>query len=159
MLKLLDQHFEEALMTLLLALMSVLIGAQVFMRYVMGDSLAWSEELARYCFIWCTYLGVSYAIRTRAHICVEAGVSWLPARARAVARIVAHIVFIVFAVLVVKEGYALTMKIFSFGQTSSAMGLPMGWVYLAPTTGFALVVFRLLQEIVKEVAVLRGASS
>src|SRR5699024_5298803 len=131
-------HLEEALMTVLLALMSVLICAQVFMRYGMGDSLAWSEELARYCFIWCTYLGVSYAIRTRAHICVEVAVSWLPSKARAVSRILAHVVFIVFAALVVKEGYALTGKIFSFGQTSSAMGLPMGWVYLAPTVGFAL---------------------
>lgn len=156
MLKLLDQHFEEALMTLLLAVMSVLIGAQVFMRYVMGDSLAWSEELARYCFIWCTYLGVSYAVKTKAHICVEAAVAKLPVVARSWSRIVAHIIFIVFAALVVKEGYALTLKIFSFGQTSSALGLPMGWIYLAPTTGFGLVIFRLLQEIYKEVGVMRG---
>lgn len=153
--KFLDEHAEEALMVLLLALMSVLIGAQVFMRYVMDNSLAWSEELARYCFIWATYLGVSYAVKRNAHICVEAAVAKLPARLRPWFVILSHFLFIVFAALVVKEGYALTMKIFSFGQTSSALGLPMGWIYLAPTVGFALVIFRLLQSILAELRALR----
>lgn len=156
--KFLDEHAEEALMVLLLALMSMLIGAQVFMRYVMDNSLAWSEELARYCFIWATYLGVSYAVKRNAHICVEAATARLPAAARPWFIILAHMLFIVFAAMVVREGYALTVKIFSFGQTSSALGLPMGWIYLAPTVGFALVIFRLLQSIVVELRSLRAGS-
>lgn len=150
MCKQVDQYLEEALMVILLSLMSVLIGVQVFMRYVMGDSLTWSEELARYCFIWCTYLGVSYAVKTKAHICVEAVVNKLPETLHKWSRILVHVIFIFFALLVVKEGYALSMKIFKFGQTSSSLGLPMGWIYLAPTVGFALVIIRLLQEIFKE---------
>ena len=150
--KQIDQYLEEALMVVLLALMSVLIGVQVFMRYVMGDSLTWSEELARYCFIWCTYLGVSYAVKAKAHICVEAAVNKLPQAMKKWSRVLVHVIFIAFAVLVVKEGYALSMKIFKFGQTSSSLGIPMGWIYLAPTVGFALVIFRLLQQIYKEIS-------
>lgn len=148
--KQMDQYLEEALIVILLSLMSILIGVQVFMRYVMGDSLTWSEELARYCFIWCTYLGVSYAVKTKVHICVEAAVNQLPATLHKWSRIIVHIVFIIFALLVVKEGYALSMKIFKFGQTSSSLGIPMGWIYLAPTVGFGLVIIRLVQEIYKE---------
>ncbi len=61
MLKKLDDHFEEALIVLLMAAMTVLIVVQIFMRYVVQESLTWSEELARYIFVWATYLGVPTA--------------------------------------------------------------------------------------------------
>jgi len=155
MFKFLDDHFEEILMVFLLALMSVLIGLQVFMRYVMNDSLTWSEELARYAFIWATYIGVACAVKRNAHICVEAVVNKLPSLYQHYAAILSHIIFIVFAFMVMKEGYALSMKIFSFGQKSSSLGIPMGWIYLAPTVGFALVVIRLLQRIALEIKTIR----
>lgn len=155
MLKFLDKHLEESLLVILLSMMSLLIGAQVFMRYVMHDSLTWSEELARYCFIWATYLGVSCAVKHKAHICVEALTVKLPLTLRHYATIFSHVLFIVFAVMVMKEGYALTSKVFAFGQKSSAMGLPMGYVYLAPTVGFGLVIIRLLQSIYQEILSMR----
>ncbi|MFT0849293.1 TRAP transporter small permease [Achromobacter sp. F4_2707] len=156
MFKFLDNHFEEILMVFLLSLMSILIGAQVFMRYVLNDSLTWSEELARYAFIWATYIGVACAVKRNAHICVEAAVTKLPALYQRYAAILSHLLFIVFAVLVMKEGYALTVKIFSFGQKSSSLGIPMGWIYLAPTVGFGLVILRLLQRIAIEIKTLRS---
>ncbi len=143
-------------MVFLLSLMSVLIGSQVFMRYVMNASLTWSEELARYAFIWCTYIGVACAVKRNAHICVEAAVNRLPALYQRYATILAHLLFIFFAALVMKEGYALTLKIFSFGQKSSSLGIPMGWIYLAPTVGFGLVILRLLQRIALEVCAIRS---
>ena len=156
MFKFLDNHLEEILMVFLLSLMSVLIGAQVFMRYVLNDSLTWSEELARYAFIWCTYIGVACAVKRNAHICVEAVVIKLPALYQRYAAIFSHLLFIVFAVMVMKEGYGLTMKILSFGQKSSAMGIPMAWIYMAPTVGFGLVILRLIQRIVIEVQTIRS---
>lgn len=155
MLKFLDDHLEEMLMVLLLALMSILIGAQVFMRYALNNSLAWSEELARYCFIWATYIGVACGVKRNAHICVEAVVHKLPALLQHYAAIFSHLLFIVFSIMVMKEGYALAIKIFTFGQKSSALGLPMGWIYLAPTVGFGLVIIRLVQRIAIQISTIR----
>jgi len=148
MLKKLDDHFEEALIVLLMAVMTVLIVVQIFMRYVVQESLTWSEELARYVFVWATYLGVAYGVKKNAHICVEAATMYLPARVKAVVYLVAQFIFLLFAALVVKEGFVLSMKIFKFGQSSAALGMPMGIIYLAPTVGFALVFIRLIQNIV-----------
>lgn len=158
MLKFFDKYFEESLMVFLLSLMSVLIGLQVFMRYVMNDSLTWSEELARYAFIWATYIGVACGVKRKSHIAVEALVDRFSPLYRHFASILANLLFIVFAVLVMKEGYALTLKIFKFGQQSSAMGLPMGWVYMAPVVGFGLVIIRLFQSIVAEVRSMRSGA-
>jgi TRAP-type C4-dicarboxylate transport system permease small subunit len=155
MLKIIDKNLEEVLLVFLLSLMSLLIGVQIIMRYVVGESLTWSEELARYCFIWATYIGVSYAVKMGAHIRVDAVTNMLPASTRRYVNLFSYVMFIVFAALVMKEGYALTAKIFSFGQKSSALGLPMGYVYMAPAVGFALVIFRILQKMVEEVRMIR----
>ncbi len=156
MLKLIDRNLEEILLVFLLALMSVLIGVQIVMRYVVGESLTWSEELARYCFIWATYIGVSYALKVGAHIRVDALTGMLPRSAQPWVNLFSYLMFAVFAALVMKEGYALSAKIFSFGQASAALGLPMGYVYMAPTVGFGLVVLRLLQKMAAEVRQIRG---
>jgi len=149
MLKIIDKNLEEVLLVFLLSLMSVLIGVQIVMRYVVGESLTWSEELARYCFIWATYIGVSYAVKVGAHIRVDAVTNMLPVSTRRYVNLFSYFMFIVFAALVMKEGYALSAKIFSFGQASSSLGLPMGYVYMAPTVGFGLVIFRILQKMVE----------
>ena len=137
----------KLLLAVLLSAMTLLIGVQVFMRYVMQNSLTWSEELARYCFIWATYIGVSYGVKRKAHICVTALSERFAPKARHALNIFSYLVFGLFALLVMKEGYALAMKIFKFGQKSSSLGIPMGWIYLAPTVGFGLVLLRLLQQI------------
>jgi TRAP-type C4-dicarboxylate transport system permease small subunit len=155
MLKIIDKNLEEVLLVFLLSLMSVLIGVQIVMRYVVGESLTWSEELARYCFIWATYIGVSYAVKVGAHIRVDAVTNMLPVSTRRYVNLFSYFMFIVFAALVIKEGYALSAKIFSFGQASSSLGLPMGYVYMAPTVGFGLVIFRILQKMVEEVQLIR----
>jgi TRAP-type transport system small permease protein len=41
---------------------------QVFFRYVLGSPLTWVLELTTYCFIWCVFIGASYAYKQRRHI-------------------------------------------------------------------------------------------
>jgi len=150
-----DEHLEEVILVALMALMTALIGGQIFMRYVMQASLSWSEELARYCFIWMAYISVSYAVKKDVHISTTAFVSMLPPRGVIVARILSHLIFAAFALLVVTEGIALVQKLLNFGQRSSSLGLLMAYVYLAPVVGFTLVLFRLAQRILIELSALK----
>ena len=98
---------------------------------------------------------MSYAVKVGAHIRVDAVTNMLPVSTRRYVNLFSYFMFIVFAALVMKEGYALTVKIFSFGQESSALGLPMGYIYMAPTVGFAMVVFRILQKMAEEIQLIR----
>lgn len=147
MLKYLDEHLEESLVVLMMAVMSVIIGLQIFMRYVMGASLSWSEELSRYLFIWATYLGVAYGVRKDAHIRVSMVTDLLSRRNAAYARVLTHVIFGAFAVFVMYQGWIMVEKTFRFGQKSASLGIPMGFVYLAPLTGFAFTILRLVQAI------------
>lgn len=44
---------------------------QVFFRYVLNNSLSWSEELARILFVWATYLGIAVVSRDKEQIIVD----------------------------------------------------------------------------------------
>ena len=56
----LNDSLEEFLMVASLILMTLIMGIQVFSRYVLGASLSWSEELTRYIFVWAGFLSVSF---------------------------------------------------------------------------------------------------
>ena len=59
----LDEYLEEFLMVIFLIAMTLIMGIQVFSRYILGMSLSWSEEITRYLFIWSAFLSVSLCTR------------------------------------------------------------------------------------------------
>ena len=59
---------EAYVLVLALAFSTLLIFVQVIFRYVLNDSITWSEELARYIFIWMIWLGTSVSMKTKEHI-------------------------------------------------------------------------------------------
>src|SRR5690606_9920890 len=59
--------------------MAIIVFLQFFTRYVMNDSFAWTEEIARYMLMWVTFVGAATAFRRGTHISVEAAQELLPA--------------------------------------------------------------------------------
>ena len=146
LLRFLDRRIEEIIIVTCLGIMTVVIGLQVFMRYVMQNSLSWSEELARYLFIFFIYAGISYGVKMQRHIKVEAFTMWMPDRAQAFIRLIAQLLFMAFSVLVIYYGYAVAAKIFKLHQSSPALDLPMGYVYATLPFCYVLVMIRLIQQ-------------
>ena len=68
------------LLILLLAAMVVIVFANVVMRYVIGTSVIWSEEVARHLMIWMTFVGSGLALRTGAQIGIATLHTELPPR-------------------------------------------------------------------------------
>ena len=99
-LKFLDENLEKMLCVIFLALMSIIIVLQVFFRYVLNNSLSWSEELARYLFIWMIYVGISYGVKMDKHICVDAVYTFMPKSIKRGYAIVAYVLFLIFAVAI-----------------------------------------------------------
>ena len=54
--------------------------AQVIFRYVIAAPLPWSEELARYCFVWIVFLGGAIGLSRGIHLGVDLFVNMLPPR-------------------------------------------------------------------------------
>jgi TRAP-type C4-dicarboxylate transport system permease small subunit len=138
---------EESLVVACLGVMTVVIGIQVFMRYVMQDSLSWSEELARYLFIFLVYAGISYGVKLKRHIRVEVFTMWLPLKVRQFIMIISDLIFLAFAVFIIYYGFTTVGRIFRVNQLSPALQLPMGYVYATLPFCYIMVTVRLLQNL------------
>lgn len=144
----LDANLEAIIVVFLLLGMSFLVGIQVIMRYVFQNSLSWSEELARYMFIWMVYVGISYGVKRNRHISIDVVHNLLPPKAAALLSMVADLIFLGFAALVVMNGSNIVARVLLSTQNSPALEIPMWMVYSAVPMGFGIVCLRLVQSFV-----------
>ncbi|PYZ92190.1 TRAP transporter permease DctQ [Salipaludibacillus keqinensis] len=151
-----DEHFEEVFLIFFSVIMVVAIALQVFMRHVMNSSLSWSEELARYCFIWLVYIGISYGVKKQRHIKVDVMLLLLKDKGKIILNIISNVIFLSFAIFVVVYGYDISRQLLGWGQTSPALHIPMGFVYLATPVGMALTSIRIIQQMIKQFKALLG---
>ena len=136
-------NFLELLVTVAMAVLVVDVCWQVFTRYILGDPSSWTEELATFLMIWVGLLGASVALNRGAHLGIDYFVEKLsPRRGLYVAAVVFALVAVFSALVMVGGGIQLVTRILATQQVSPALGLKMGYVYLAvPISGFFLALY------------------
>lgn len=153
MMKKLWDNFEEYILIGLFSFVTPLMLVQIIMRYVFENSLSWSEELARYIFLWMIWLGASYGVKKSRHIRIEILNEKLSGKSRGYLEIIIIAVCICFCGFLAIKGGELASEIFDLGQLSAALRLPMGYPYLSVPVGASLMIIRYLEkvsEIIKE---------
>ena len=145
------EHLEEFFIIPLMFAMSIIIFIQVIMRYVFQNSLTWSEELARYMFVWLGYFSVSFTARRGKHIRIDAAINLYPKKIRPYIEILSEIIVLAFSIFIAITGVTVFQKITWSGQISPAIGLPMQFVYAAPLVGFVLTAIRQIECIIKRI--------
>ena len=145
--------FWDSLLAILLGSLVLIMFIQVFFRYVLNNSLSWSEELAKYLFVWMTFLGAALCLRDKAHIGVDYFVSLLPGHFRHAVERFNLLVITVFSGVVAVTGFAWVVRI--RGTETPALGWPLNTVfYGALPVGSVLMVFygirRLLSQCKRE---------
>jgi TRAP-type C4-dicarboxylate transport system permease small subunit len=155
-LKWLDQYIEEFFLVIMLIAMSVVMGIQVFSRFILGASLSWTEELTRYLFIWSGFLSVSYCTKRCISIKIEQFIANFSRRKKAVVKVVNHTIELIFFIYMIPFAYSYMMSAVESGQVSPALGIPMYYVQAAPLVSFILVAFRIIQRWIIEFRVSLG---
>lgn len=155
-LKWLDHNLEEFLLTLFLVGMAVIMGIQVFSRFILKESLSWTEELTRYLFIWSGFLSVSYCSKRCISIKIEQFVARFSRRNKAILKVVNHTIELIFFVYMVPFAYSYMMSAAESGQVSPALGIPMYYVQAAPFASFVLVSVRIIQRWIIEFRIALG---
>lgn len=155
--KWIDEHIEEVFLVLLSTTMVVFIFLQVVLRQF-GNSLSWSEELARFSFIWLVYIGISYGVKKQRHVKIDIVLQFVKEKQRIILTIIANTLFLAFAILVVIKGYSIADRLLVFGQQSPALHIPMGFVYMATPVGMGLTSIRLIQNLIINIKALMGKS-
>lgn len=146
-LKWLDEHFEESILVILLAVISTVMMTQIIAR-TFATSMSWPEEFSRYCYIWTVFLSLSYTIRKGNMLRVGIIMDLLPHKIRRSIEILTNIIMLTLFTLLTYHSVIYTNKIKSSGQLSPAMRMPMWIMYLATIIGFGLASLRMIQEII-----------
>ncbi|MFG6150215.1 TRAP transporter small permease [Halobacillus sp. B23F22_1] len=149
----LDNNLEKYILVFLSCFTVIIIFTQVVMRYVFDNSLSWSEEIARYAFIWMIYIGVSYGVKEQKHLNVDAFSMLFEKKGKIILSMISTISFFIFSLIISIYGFDIVVKI---TRESAALQIPMEWVYAAPAVGMALTSIRLIQRLVLQMKELKS---
>ena len=137
-------NIESYVCRTLLALFVLLLFAQIISREFFHHSIAWSEELATYMFVWFVFFGASYAAKLSAHNRVTFQFKSLPKQAVRYIEGFADLIWLAFNIYFVwlSTSFILSMNKFVKSQT---LGLHMSWFYWVLPIAFTLMSIRILQ--------------
>ena len=153
----LDVYFRllKTVLTSLMLLMIVPVLLQILSRYSgFFPRYIWTEEVARFCFIWIVMIGSMIAVRDGSHFRVELLPQPETNRQKGIADLVVHISMMLMAIVFIWYGYDFAK--FGFMQNSEMSGINMLSIYVSfPLAGATWVVF-LLERIVADVRKISG---
>ncbi len=148
----------DAVVILLMATLVVDILWQVFSRYALASPSSWTEELATFLLIWLGLLGAAVGLREHAHLGIDYLTTKLqPGRRRATELFAFASTAAFCAVVLTYGGLTLVLRTLALDQTSPALGVPMGYVYLALPIGGLFLTWYSAQSLVARLAP-RGAA-
>lgn len=161
MFKSIKKVLDRSLELLVIAVMVVLVVDvlwQVFTRFILKDPSTWSEELAVFMLIWVSLLGAAVALNRGAHLGIDYFVGKLPPRKRLYTEIFAFLCVALFSFTVmILGGIELVRSTLRLGQQSPALGIQVGYVYLAiPISGFFLVLYSVIGLVERLAASVKG---
>ena len=138
-------HLEEGIMAFLLAFMTILTFIQVVLRYVFNTGLLWSLEATTYSFAWLVLIGMSYGVRTRAHIAVDLITSHLSPSVRRMVALLALLLCIVYCVLMFYGSYIFVDRLYALGNMARDVPAPKWLLTIIMPISFVLLAFRFMQ--------------
>ena len=129
--------FNEWFIIVLMSAMCLVLLAQVVSRYVFGKPLTWSEELARYMFVWLALLGSAWCGRNHIHVRMTAVINYFPPAVIHVEQILisafcAAVCFILFP-------HAVTIFIKQSMLKAVTLGVSLGIGYIAAPVGIFMM--------------------
>lgn len=138
-------NFEGYVCRTLLAVFVTLLFAQIVSRQIFGFSIAWSEELSVYMFVWFVYFGAAYAARLNAHNRVtfqyKLMPSWLPPKLE----FITDMIWVAFNCYFIYLSYDFVFNKMNLFWKSQTLGIPMKYIYMILPIGFTLITIRVLQ--------------
>jgi len=153
----LTQWYSWVLTQLLVVSIAVLVipvSLQIFSRYTeLIPSYIWTEEMARFMFIWTIMIGAMIGVRESTHFEVDVWPQMGP-RGEAVARLLGRLGVLVTAIVFVHAGIEFTR--FAWRRTSELADLPLWYIHVAwPVTGVTWLAF-LGEQAVADVKIILG---
>lgn len=141
-----EHHPEDWLAFVLFWSLAFIVFLQFFTRYVLNDSLSWTEEIARYGLMWVVFIGGAMVTRRNTHIAVELLSNVMkPGPLRAALLALVDFIKLAFLGLLAFVSWTITERMHF--QRMTVFDLPMSYVYAGVAFGCLLMFFRQAQNV------------
>jgi TRAP-type C4-dicarboxylate transport system permease small subunit len=155
-LKSIDRNAERWALLVFYTMLVATMAVEVIRREVFAYSSIWGEEIVRYAFIYLAWIGASAAVHERGHIRIDVIFNYVPTRVKALLYILGDVVMFVIAVLALYWSFQTVAVSWKFGSVSHGLRVSMVWFLMAVPIGFALMIFRLVQSFLRDLADFRA---
>ncbi len=137
----------ESVCMIFMVVMVLIVFVQIVSRVIVHSSFSWTEELARYIFIWTVLLGSSLGFYYWAHVSIDMVVKLMPLSFRRLTQALVMLICSSISVIMIIKGCELVSK--SMMQTSSSLLIPMGYVYIILPVSGVLLILNVLDATIK----------
>ena len=141
-----ERHPEDWVAMVVFWSLAFIVFLQFFTRYVLNDSLAWTEEIARYGLMWVTFIGGVMVTRRRTHIAVELMSNLMKPGPTRVALLI-MIDAIKLFMLALLAYFSLTITERMHFQRMTVFEVPMSYVYVGVAAGCIGMFLRQIQNV------------
>ena len=144
----------DLIVAALIGAFTLLILVQVVSRYVFNNTVTWSEQAARYLFIWMVFLGMPVLYRHGEHVGFTMVAERFPKKVQAVVRIIIHLLVLGFCVFWLIQAIEFCGRV--SGKRMVGLGLPQIYIHSCQPVGAVLMILFVLECIVNDVKTLAG---
>ena len=146
-----DQNAERWLLLVFYVMLVMTMAIEVLRREIFSYSSIWGEEIVRYSFIYLAWIGAAAAVKERAHIRIDVIMHYLGRRPKALLYIFGDLVMLGVAVIAVYWSWEAVHVSWKFGSVTDGLRISKVWFLMAVPLGFALMIFRLIQSLLRDV--------
>lgn len=139
-------NLEDYLCCSFLAIIVTLLMTQVLYRYIGGRTIAWSEEVSRFVFLYLVYFAASLATHKNLHIRVTAHIKYLPRRIQMALLLCTDSIWLAFCGVIVFVGYEFLVEMGERPMLSGALMFDMRYIFIAIPLAFTLQGIRIIER-------------
>jgi TRAP-type C4-dicarboxylate transport system permease small subunit len=150
-LKMADEYFEEVFVSLMMGYFVTVTILQIVFRFIIKKPAAWTEETAKYSFIWMTFVGSSLVAKLKTHIRVDMLESKLKGPGKEALNLFCQGVFLLFGAATALIGVQMCLSLLSRPQLSPVLKIPMQYIYAALPVGMGLMSMRIIRNIFRQI--------
>ena len=154
-LKNLDKNAERWMLLIFYIMLVATMAIEVLRREVFSYSSIWGEEIVRYSFIYLAWIGAAAAFKDRAHIRIDVLMYYVSIRTKALLYILGDLVTMVVACIALYWSFETVLVSAKFGSVSHGLRISLVWFLFAVPLGFSLIIWRLIQSLIRDILYLR----
>jgi TRAP-type C4-dicarboxylate transport system permease small subunit len=134
-------HLLNILMAAALLIMAILVFGNVVLRYFFNSGITWSEEMARFLFIWLVFLGAIGALKDNQHLGVDMLIKRLSPSMKKIVYVTSN-VLVIYTLWLVLDG-SWKMTVINLANRAPATGLPLSYIFgigIVMSVGMGIIV-------------------